>query len=329
MNDRTIGLLDQYDIEVLRTRKGRGAVLCDSNGGTLIFKEYNGSKERAAVQDALLKQIGESAVVPVEQIIPTKEGELLVQDGDGISYILKTYFEGRECNVQDTQECMRGVRTLAKLHGQMYLQDETVKEQMQVFRLEKEYEKHNKELKKVRRFLREKSQKTDFEIYLLHEYDYFLEQAQAVAEEWNEYTLPKDQESLRQEGIFCHGDYQHHNIIEVPGGQAVVNFEKCLIDDQIRDLYLFMRKLLEKSNWSKELGNKLIEAYSVVNPLPARSYVALYYRLAYPEKFWKIVNFYYNSGKAWIPEKNMEKLQKIVGQEKEKQDFLNVIFRTV
>ena len=30
--------------------------------------------------------------------------------------------------------------------------------------------------------------------------------------------------------------------------------------------------------------------------------------ISYPEKFWKIVNFYYNTGKAWIPEKNMEKL---------------------
>ena len=35
----------------------------------------------------------------------------------------------------------------------------------------------------------------------------------------------------------------------------------------------------------------------------------LYYRLAYPEKFWKIVNFYYNSRKVWIPEKNSEKLR--------------------
>ncbi len=52
-------------------------------------------------------------------------------------------------------------------------------------------------------------------------------------------------------------------------------------------------------------------------------YRQLYYRLAYPEKFWKIVNFYYNSGKAWIPDKNMEKLVKVMQQEKSKQAFLN------
>ncbi len=48
----------------------------------------------------------------------------------------------------------------------------------------------------------------------------------------------------------------------------------------------------------------------------------LYYRFRYPEKFWKIVNFYYNSGKAWIPGRNLEKLEKLLAQEEEKVKFL-------
>lgn len=38
MNDRAVELLEQYEIEVLRTRKGRGAILCDTNLGILILK---------------------------------------------------------------------------------------------------------------------------------------------------------------------------------------------------------------------------------------------------------------------------------------------------
>ncbi|MBQ7954755.1 MAG: CotS family spore coat protein [Lachnospiraceae bacterium] len=329
MNDRVIGLLDQYEIEVLRTRKGRGAILCETNQGILIFKEYQGSKEKAQVQDLLLKKIGESKAVPVEQIIPTKEGELLVQGQDGLSYILKTYFEGKECNILDIQDCLRGVKTLAYLHKEMNLGQQEIISEWPVFRLEKEYEKHNRELKRVRKYLREKSQKTPFEIYLVGEYDYFMGQAFEVTKEWEEFLLPGETDYLRTTGTFCHGDYQYHNIIEIPGGQAVINFEKCIIDDQIRDLYLYMRKLLEKSNWSKDLGKRILNAYNEVNELPARSFVALYYRLAYPEKFWKIVNFYYNSHKGWIPGKNQEKLLKVVEQEQEKQDFLNTIFRTI
>ena len=58
-----------------------------------------------------------------------------------------------------------------------------------------------------------------------------------------------------------------------------------------------------------------------------RDYRQLYYRLAYPEKFWKIVNFYYNTGKAWIPGRNMEKIEKLFAQEREKQLFLEYIFK--
>ena len=77
------------------------------------------------------------------------------------------------------------------------------------------------------------------------------------------------------------------------------------------------------------LGADLLEAYEKERPISARSRIDLYYRLAYPEKFWKIANFYYNSGKAWIPGKNQEKLEKVIAQEKEKQHFLNEIFRNV
>lgn len=90
-----------------------------------------------------------------------------------------------------------------------------------------------------------------------------------------------------------------------------------------------MRKLLEKSNWSPGLTQEILDTYNSVRPLSARSFVELYYRLAYPEKFWKIVNFYYNSGKAWIPEKNREKLEILAGQEREKQSCLEAVFGTL
>lgn len=89
---------------------------------------------------------------------------------------------------------------------------------------------------------------------------------------------------------------------------------------------MFMRKLLEKSNWSQALGDLLLTGYNEVKPLSDKDYRQLYVRFAYPEKFWKIVNFYYNNGKAWIPGRNMEKIEKLFAQEGEKQLFLKSVF---
>lgn len=332
MNDRAVGVLENYDINVLRTWKGRGAILCDSNKGLLILKEYTGPKDKVLFQDALLNSIKKQGFNMVESILKSKDGELIVYDQDKVPYILKTYFDGRECNIRDTRECIQAVKTLACLHNASDMPGFQGSYDDIGFKIDKEYERHNKELRKVRKFLREKSQKTNFEIFLLKHYDYFFDLALQVTEEMRFYLKETPLMGEKKSYVVCHGDYQYHNILLLNGNSdipdnngnafAVINFEKCIRDNSVRDLYLFMRKLLEKSGWSQELGMALLEAYGSVRPMSAEDYTNLYYRFIYPEKFWKIVNFYYNSGKAWIPGRNLEKLEKLLEQETNKISFL-------
>ncbi len=331
MNDRAVELLGQYEIEVQRTRKGRGAVLCDTRQGCLVLKEYSGSQDRIEIQNRLLERIAQDGLVNVETIIPNRDGGLLVRDNDGVNYVLKTWRDGRECSIHDKNECVEAVRLLAKLHESMVLPGDTPKLPM-AFSPEKEYDKHNRELKRVRKFLRQKGQKTEFERNLLNHFDFFLDQALAVTEEWNAYCRDEKRSASEGEGevvAFCHGDYQYHNILQDGNGWFLINFEKCLRDNPVRDLYLLLRKLLEKGNWSVALGSELLNAYGKERPISAHSWIDLYYRMAYPEKFWKIVNFYYNSGKAWIPGRNQEKLERLIAQETDKQKFLDEVFRQV
>lgn len=318
VNDRHVSLLENYDIEVLRTWKGRGALLCETDRGILILKEYAAHKDKCIFQNAALCMIQDKGFTDIETIIKNKEEELLTTDTDGVSYILKTYFEGRECNVKDKAECLMAMETLAKLHKAGRI-GESLLPPGKVYAVSEEFEKHNKELRRVRKFLKEKSQKTDFEIYLMQCYEYYLNLAGQTAEEYCAYNSSSKGISTK---VVCHGDYQYHNLLLAGNKFHIINFEKCGQDSPVRDIYLFMRKLLEKSGWSAEVGFDLLKAYEKKNRLEKEDYAELYYRLAYPEKFWKIANFYYNSGKAWIPGKNMEKLVRVHEQEEEKIQFL-------
>ena len=47
--------------------------------------------------------------------------------------------------------------------------------------------------------------------------------------------------------------------------------------------------------------------------------------LAYPEKFWKVANQYYNNRKSWIPEKNMQKLIQTMNQIEKKTEAINTL----
>lgn len=326
MNDRAVSVLSEYDFEVIRTWKGRGSILFETPDGIRILKQYIGLPEKLVRQNELLACVREVSDITVEEILPNKEGVLWTKDQNQDTYIVKTYFSGRECGIHDDEECRWAVRSLAKLHKAMIMPAGAGAENA-ILRLDKEYEKHNRELKKVRRFLRNKSQKNDFEIYLLKFYDGFMEKAFEVTEKWNACQREDYYEQIAKQGTWCHGDFQYHNFLIDGNDTFVINFEKCACDSQMRDLYLFLRKLLEKNNWSLSTGNSILETYQKEKPLSKEDLEQLYYRLSYPEKFWKIVNFYYNTGKSWIPGRNMEKFDILLKQETEKEQFLNTLLR--
>ena len=55
----------------------------------------------------------------------------------------------------------------------------------------------------------------------------------------------------------------------------------------------------------------------------------LYVLLLYPEKFWKITNFYYNGKKSWVPQRNIQKLIGIQEQMEMKKQFLDCLATTL
>lgn len=325
MNDRAVSVLDNYDFEVVRTQKSRNAILCETNKGWVILKEYRGPAFRLELMDKLLLCTSANGFSRIEQLIRNKDGELICLDQEQTPCIVKTWPGGRECSLKDGQDCRSAVTMLAGLHRAMSLPGLAAESGLYAQSLYEEYEKRNRELKKVRKFLREKGQKTPFEIFLQQNFDRFFEEALQAVEEVKSYGKVLGVQDCEKQGTFCHGDYQHHNLL-CAGGISVVNFEKFALDCQMRDLYLFLRKLLEKTNWSAPLARGLLDVYSKEKKLTAADWLQLYYRFAYPEKFWKIVNFYYNSGKAWIPGRNMEKMQRLIDQRAAKKAFLEQTF---
>ena len=45
--------------------------------------------------------------------------------------------------------------------------------------------------------------------------------------------------------------------------------------------------------------------------------------LSFPEKFWKIINQYYNAGKAWVPAKNIDKLKIVIEQNMRRRELID------
>lgn len=329
MNDRAVAVLEQYDFNVTSTRKGRGIIIAETDKGTISLSEYNGRPERLLLCKKVCDCMEEAGFHQIDNLIPNQEGSLYVTDVDGKNYTVKRYVEGRECNVIDEKECRYIVGEIAKLHhimefgGKLRVQtaeDETQEKEQLVIR---DFSKREIELNRVRSFIRKQSKKGEFELAFLREFSYFEDIAKEAATYIDDECLKRLSESVEERGMYCHGECNQHNILlTAPRGVAATHFEKCCMDIQIRDLYLFLRKILEKNNWSYGLGYSILEEYIKNKALSRDEKRYLYARLLYPERFWKIANAYLNKRKSLPPRRQLEKLNALLQIEHARMEFL-------
>lgn len=332
-------VLEKYNIEVKGTRKIRGAFFCDTNEGTMLLKETRISDRRALLLYRILNLLEMRGNVKVDTPVFTSEGELLVTSREGITYMLKKWYQGRECDIRQESEVIRAARQLALLHRELDEVSEDLAgdqadgapacEIMNVPKGNSPLEmisRHNRELKKVRTFIRSRVTKNEFEYLFLDSFDKMYGMAEKVLRKMADSGCGRLYEDSISGSKLVHGDYNYHNLLILKEGMAVTGFERMRADIQVNDLYYFIRKVMEKHHWKLKSGQKLIEAYEAVRPLEPgeREYLGL--SLAYPEKFWKTAGNYYRSNKAWIPEKCVEKLEIAVRQCEEKYEFLKEIF---
>lgn len=328
MNEKSLKVLEQYEIQVTATRRGRGSYICETNLGKKLLADYIGSEKKLAFVNRVMEELEKKGCPYTDPVMANMEGRLISKDRDENGYVLKSWFEGRECDTKNMGDIEQAVKYLAYLHSllKMPAGEEGLEEAFVGGNLALEIQRHNRELRKVYSFIRKRKQRNEFEILFLQYYSMFYEQA-LEAEEWlSGWDYGKLREEVLGEGSLCHGNFNQHNIIFLGRKQVFVsNFDRCRYDVQLGDLYQFLRKIMEKQDWDTWTGNRILEVYDREKTIHSQGRKYLYARLFYPEKFWKLANQYYNRSKSWIPWKSAGKLEVLIGQQKERNSFLKYL----
>lgn len=330
MNDRALEVLEQYDLEVNRTWKGRGVWFCDTSAGICMLKEQRGSEEKLEKLMQLLAELRDVQFFRTDLPVRTKEGALLSKAEDGMTYLLKQWREGRECDPRSELDVCRSMEGLAIFHekaqGIWGFSGEEERNRFAGTDLVTEFEKHTRELLKVWQFIRKRPKKSGFESYYLEIIPQYLKDAQEIGCRMLESGYKELRENALCRGTICHGEYTQHNVLFDRSKLFLTNFEHARLDIQCMDTALFLRKIMEKQGWKVAQGERILRAYEVIRPIRDRERTVLALRLSYPEKLWKLANHYYHTGKAWIPEKDLEKLKTFVSQQKEREKFVQTLF---
>lgn len=178
------------------------------------------------------------------------------------------------------------------------------------------FAKRIKELNSAKNYLKSKNKKNLFEEAVYSGIDRYMHKARTAQQLYKDQCIQED----IHDGI-CHGSYNYHNIIICGNNSMVVNYSKACMGKQVNDLYDYLRKMMEKNDWSVSLGIKICDEYDKIRKMTEQEKKLLAVLILFPEKYWKIVNHYYNSNKAWFPDKDMEKLRKVIKQESQANFF--------
>lgn len=323
MYDKGLSVLEQYGLEAAAVYRGRGALICETKEGTVLIREFYGTPKKLEYQAELLSSISQVSEILTDEILANQEGSYISLDKENVPYIVKRWCQGRECDTRSESDIYAGISAMAALHKvmQMPTQAHYVKEP-----LSREFQRHNAELRKIRKFVSVKRKKNDFELQFLDSIKGYLEHGEDALKRLEKSGYQSLRKDVLEKGIICHGEYNQHNVWMLDKKEkqkiAVTNFDSWNYDIQMADLYQFMRKILEKHDWDPELGKNMLDQYQETKPLSREELENLSIRFAYPEKYWKLANYYYTHNKAWISEKNLEKLQKLREQHDKWRNFV-------
>lgn len=307
--------------------------------GTLFaqgsIRKYNRRPKQAAEERI------DTAAIAINTNTNAEAGELSIEENEGKRqewwqlpfpencdiYVVRRWFPGEEGNFRNAEFLKRAAAALGKLHNAMEVLK--VPEELAVFHssmaLPETWQKHNRELKRIRRYILNKKQKNEFETLFLSIEEGYLNTAQKACELLAQGISQQLFSEAAKQQLFCHGSYNYHNLLDSRMGLATVCFENTGIGVPVFDLYQMMRKLLEKNRWEKGLAIDVLREYEKQRRLDRRERELLYIMLLYPEKFWKVSNHYYNSRKSWINRIDIVKLEELGRQQEKRQEALEYL----
>lgn len=323
-------IFEQFNLKVKNGYKGRGAYIVETDKGLKLFKETRMHPDKIKFMYDTEEYLYGKGFTSIDRLCLTNDNLPYCMNQDSV-FIIKDWMNGREIFFNDEEEIMAAVQNLAILHksGTNYKVTSKQKGYVKLGTLENRLNRHNRELIRIRNKIRKLGKWSEFDIIFLENYSYYFDKAQEAMAYIEKSQYNNLVQKYRKQSVIIHGQYIHHNILVKNNNLFTLNFEYCNIDLPILDLYRLLRKVLEKNDWSTTIGLKAIEKYLATNNLDKGEVDLLLYLFIYPQKFWKICNFYSNLNRAWKPKQSLIKLKKLNAQRENKEIFVEALRKSL
>lgn len=306
-------LQDNYDIKINSISNYRDMFIANSDNGKRLIKISNLKPERINFVADVKEHLFNNGFENIDRNIYTNTGSSCITYKDQTIYMSR-YIEGRECNLDSREETIKCARLLAKMHrasiGCTCTENSIARSELG--RLPNCYRKRLDEIKKLKKNAQKGKMKFDSLMCKYVDYFYELGEESISMLDTSEYfELVEDAEKNRN---VSHHDFNHHNIFIQNDEMFLINFEYCCYDLKVYDLVNLLRRKMRKCEWDIDEAALILNEYSRIESLREGELYLMKVMLMFPQKFWRVVNKYYNSRKSWSEQSYINRLQEVIDE---------------
>lgn len=305
----------KFDITIKRVYKVRSAYkVIDYSNKIYCVKRSKNGRRKVLNSYRLTEDLYFQGFLNTPRYIKTTKGNVYIKHKNDI-FSVTEWVNGRECDFRNFDEAIESVKLLAKFHVSTSRMDHrNYKITNNLKNWPRLYKKSIEDLEVFKHKINKKILKTEFDYRYYNEIDKFISIALTSLNLLNitpYYKISRDAEDNK---TICHDSFYYQNILKTFDDYYLIDLNSVIIDLRVNDLGKFIRRLMYKTDyaWDFRKAQKLIEEYSVYNPLSKEELQIMLSLIYFPYKFWKIGKKRYIKHKNWTEEKYNRRLDKIL-----------------
>ena len=318
-------ILENYDLCVTNVDRVRSAFKVTSNNGCFCLKKIGNGEKRAIKSISIMEYLRAQGFDKVTRPFYTSSGEILVKRKSS-TYYLTNWIDAYEIGFDDINHIFESTQLLAEFHNKAKgFQSKAIQIKSRLGKMPALVNDKVNFLIKIKEYLEQKTDKTDFDSLYYEFNDYYIHQAQYAANILKHSDYDMLCEKNKKELYICHDSFYYQNILkDESGNYFLIDLESCLYDLPLVDIGNFIRRIMtdKKSLWDFDLCRRMLLEYGNIRKMDEKEYKVILSMIAFPYKFYKIGKKKYLKKKKWKDERFNRKLERILQSRETQEKFI-------
>jgi len=315
-------LQQEYGIDVCNVVPHKEHFIVSSPSGEKLLKKVGLSCGRIRFIHYAKEHLYKNGFKNIDRYICTIKGEPFIT-AEGDNYTLSDFINGKESDFELKEHIIKASKLLASMHSSSkgFMPPADCQPCNYLGALPSYLQKR---LNEIRRLLKMANRgKTRFDYLFIKCADDFCKQGEDAINSLNNSGYFALVEQFEKTGGLCHHDFTYNNILLKDGDMWLKNFEYCCLELKVYDLANFIKRKMRKCSWDINEAYVILKEYRSIEDITRDEFDILKIMLQFPQKFWRVINRYYNSNRSWSEKNYTARLEEVIEEAVYINKFLN------